>query len=259
VASRIANRATGAARETRAALGIALDAPLPDLLGAVEASGAQVAILRLDRDLAGAFLPKAGLPLLVVNGLHGLPRQRFTLAHELGHLVLRHASVVDRPEAFSGYTWDPCEVQANAFAAEFLVPVARTRRWADEHVRGAVTLEDVVRFACRHGVSAPMARIRLETAGVVRDRRRLDRLDEEIADLVHHDVLALFGPNRLEDRLAEEAHRLPRLPGGLHGSALGAYLCGELALGELAARLGRPAAEVERTLRATGLAQLAPA
>jgi Zn-dependent peptidase ImmA (M78 family) len=44
-------------------------------------------------------------------------RQRFTVAHELGHATLRH----DVPE-------DRIEVEANAFAAELLLPRAALRQ-----------------------------------------------------------------------------------------------------------------------------------
>lgn len=48
-------------------------------------------------------------------------RQRFTLAHELGHLLLHGEGVAFRDDTFSG---GPREVEANVFAAHLLMPRA---------------------------------------------------------------------------------------------------------------------------------------
>src|SRR4051795_5094926 len=123
---------------------------------------AHVVVLELGDDIAGACLQRGGLALLFVNGAHAAVRQRFTLAHEFGHRRLGHASVVDRPADVFGAQHDPAEVAANYFAAEFLMPGQAVRRWA----RGRrLTLDELVQLAGEYGVSAKMARIRLETAG----------------------------------------------------------------------------------------------
>jgi len=54
-------------------------------------------------------------------------RQRFTVAHELGHILLGHLegeglSVVFRDSGSSPKSNDPNELSANAFAAELLMP-----------------------------------------------------------------------------------------------------------------------------------------
>jgi Zn-dependent peptidase ImmA (M78 family)/DNA-binding XRE family transcriptional regulator len=55
-------------------------------------------------------------PIVLVNVVAPVDRKRLTLAHELGHLVLH-----------SGAPTDDMENQANAFAAEFLMPTAAIR------------------------------------------------------------------------------------------------------------------------------------
>jgi Zn-dependent peptidase ImmA (M78 family) len=63
------------------------------------------------------------------------PRLRFTLAHEFGHLALRHhqrrfgdLSSIDQvlrdPGSLAWEGSDPLEMEANAFAAELLLPAA---------------------------------------------------------------------------------------------------------------------------------------
>lgn len=56
-------------------------------------------------------------------------RQRFTIAHELGHFVLSHGDAFrDTPAAFSSRNSDPRERDANRFAAELLMPEAAIRK-----------------------------------------------------------------------------------------------------------------------------------
>jgi hypothetical protein len=49
-----------------------------------------------------------------------LARQRFTIAHELGHLLLHEAGAEYRDDTFRG---TPKEYQANDFAADLLMPL----------------------------------------------------------------------------------------------------------------------------------------
>ena len=247
------NRGAKRAREARRDLGLPYDGPLPDLLEAVEdLGGAHVVLLDLGDGVAGAHLVRPDCPLLFVNGRQPLQRQRFTLAHEFGHHRLGHATVVDRPEAFfDGH--DPHEVEANAFAAEFLIPRVAVERWARERDPRAITLEDVVRLAFEYGVSCPMARYRLTTVGILTDRRRTEQLDREIADGDHHMVADYLGLTAPQDRLADSAGRLPRIPTPLRAGPLGRLLAGELDAEELALLIGRDAGAVRRMLVNLGL------
>jgi len=70
-----------------------------------------------------------------VNSEHSKTRQRFTIAHELGHLLL-HADEefhidekrpLARRDAVSSQATDPREIEANQFAAELLMPAALVR------------------------------------------------------------------------------------------------------------------------------------
>jgi Zn-dependent peptidase ImmA (M78 family) len=255
MASRTGEQAMAAARRARLELGLGRDGPVPDLLAAVEGpGGAHVVVLDLGDEVAGACIQRGGLVLLFVNGAHAAVRRRFTLAHEFGHRRLGHASVIDRPADLLDTRHDPAEVAANYFAAEFLVPGEAVRRWA----RGrALGLDDVVRLAAEYGVSAKMARIRLETAGVLRDGERAARLDAEIDDEgLHLPLAGLLGLEDPADGVAAAA--APRLPPALQGSALGAVLAGELTVAQAAARSGRSPAAMRRALEGLGLDRLLP-
>lgn len=58
--------------------------------------------------------------IITVNENHHPNRQRFTIAHELGHYVLGHGSKED--VLYRNGDSDPDEIEANAFAAEILMP-----------------------------------------------------------------------------------------------------------------------------------------
>src|SRR3954468_20587352 len=204
------------ARRARLDMGYGLEGPLPDLPRAIEGpGGAHVVVLELGDEVAGACIQRRGLAVLFVNGSHAAVRRRFTLAHEFGHRRLGHASVIDRPADLLDTRHDPAEGGANYFAAEFLMPREAVRAWATGRALG---LDDVVRLAGEYGVSAKMARIRLETAGVLRDSARAARLDAEIDDEgLHLPLAGLLGLDDLADGVAAAAP--PRLPRALHGSA----------------------------------------
>jgi Zn-dependent peptidase ImmA (M78 family) len=256
VASTIGAQAMAAARRARLELGFGLDGPLPDLLAAVEGpGGAHVVVLELGDDVAGACIQRGALVLLFVNGAHAAVRRRFTLAHEFGHRRLGHESVIDRPADLLDTRHDPAEVGANYFAAEFLMPREAVRGWATGRALG---LDDVVRLAGEYGVSAKMARIRLETAGVLRDSALAARLDAEIDDEgLHLPLAGLLGLDDLADGVAAAA--APRLPAALQGSALGGVLSGELSVAQAAARSGRSPEAMRRALADLGLDRLVPA
>jgi Zn-dependent peptidase ImmA (M78 family) len=229
------------ARRAREDLGLAMDLPVPDVLEAVEAIGAPVAVLTLADGVAGAWVAGS----IFVNGTQWLVRQRFTLAHELGHVRMGHGPVVDHPAAFSGGESAPDEVQANVFAAEFLVPLAAVKA----RVQAPVSLEEVVLLACEFGVSAQMVRIRLQTAGVLRDDALTRKLDAEIHEGLHRRLEELLGCEPPSDSLSEL--RLPRLPS--RPSALAAHLAGDISLGRLAEAAGRSVDEMRATLDRWGL------
>jgi Zn-dependent peptidase ImmA (M78 family) len=89
--------------------------------------GAQVAYEAFDGDVSGMLYREADRTLIGVNSTHPGNRQRFTLAHEIAHLRLhkgRRAVFIDRLVRVNWRdgTSDPEEVQANAFAAELLMP-----------------------------------------------------------------------------------------------------------------------------------------
>lgn len=228
------------AREARADLGLALSGPVPDLLETVERL-APVAVLHLAQGIAGAFIDGA----ILVNGTQPPQRQRFTLAHELGHLRMSHEPVVDTPaDLTGGHGSSDEEVQANSFASEFLMPrQAICERFAGEQI----TLETVAEICCEFGVSAKAALIRLRTAGLV-DHRVYDRLDREIEDKLVLRLIRHLDCEPLQDSLSDLP--LPRLPE--RPNALVSHLAGTITLEQLAYATGTSPAALADALRRQG-------
>lgn len=235
MASLDSNRGAKRAREARAALGLDPAAPLACLLTVVEERARlPVIVARLPAEVAGACWREGHATVLWVNGAQPAVRQRFTLAHELGHAWCRHDGTleVDSIQTLGGVTTNPLEVQANAFAAELLLPKAAVRGPFD-HQPG---LDEVVVLAARYGVSALVALFRLSTARVVGDERAR-RLREEIDAGEHADASGRLGVERLDDRLGTIA-TLPYRSPALDGSALAAALDGHVPVGAAAHAAG---------------------
>ena len=114
---RVAGPPTEAARITRSELGLSPDRPVPHVINVLEKGGVLVLALPVVLEGRDAFSGWAGLdpakPVIVVSGGKPGDRIRFSVSHELGHLVMHR-----------GWQGDPKELeqQANSFAAEFLLP-----------------------------------------------------------------------------------------------------------------------------------------
>lgn len=95
-----------------------------DVFSAADQLGAVLLFQRL-KGLLGAYLaePVSPIPGIVVSTERDLHVQRFTAAHEIGHLYLKHAPTTDDDVGlWRGASRDPQEVAADAFASEFLLP-----------------------------------------------------------------------------------------------------------------------------------------
>lgn len=93
--------------------------------------GVKVKYAPLDGDISGMAYIVDDVSIIGVNSLQASSRQRFTLAHELGHIrlhvdLLREGVHLDhgtlRRDWLSSQGTDPREIEANAFASELLMP-----------------------------------------------------------------------------------------------------------------------------------------
>ncbi len=93
--------------------------------------GAHIRYSPFDGEISGMVYILAGVPIIGVNSLHRRNRQRFTIAHECGHLVmhrhlLSHEVHVDKQFSVlrrtSSSGSNRIEDQANQFAGELTMP-----------------------------------------------------------------------------------------------------------------------------------------
>jgi len=106
----------GVAERLRRAWRLGLD-PIENLMEMLEDKGIKVGLVKADErfDALTLWLDDV-VPVIAVNqSFFPGDRQRFSLAHELGHLILRPGKGVDEERA------------ANRFAGAFLVPAAMAR------------------------------------------------------------------------------------------------------------------------------------
>ena len=105
--------------------------------------GAEVRFSPLDDELSGMIYIKNNVPIIGVNSLHHPNRQRFTIAHEIGHLVMHRSHLSDQVHVDKQFRvlmrdvnsttgTDSIEVQANQFASHLLIPA----RILDEYLAG---------------------------------------------------------------------------------------------------------------------------
>ncbi|HVC24095.1 MAG TPA: ImmA/IrrE family metallo-endopeptidase [Candidatus Dormibacteraeota bacterium] len=104
--------------------GATIPIPVDSIAGAL---GIRVVYQDLPQDISGLRYRDSDLEVIGVNATQSPLRQRFTIAHELGHWRLHQGNNVrvDREVRLNfriDAVWDSEEIQANRFAAELLVP-----------------------------------------------------------------------------------------------------------------------------------------
>jgi Zn-dependent peptidase ImmA (M78 family) len=116
-----------------------------------------------------------GTAVIGVNSLDAPNRQRFTIAHEIGHLLLHkderfhvdEKSVIGLRNDRSSMATDEREIEANQFAAELLMP----RGFLDKDLNGLpddIEAEDAVsRLAQKYQVSVQAMTVRLTALKVL--------------------------------------------------------------------------------------------
>ncbi len=150
------------------------DSPIADLTVLADEIGVVVIHLPLgdpnSPDGCSAVDPKTGAAYALINSDKPWARRRFTLAHEIGHLVMGHVAsgqiVIDE----SVGSTDSRETEANGFAAGLLMPAEGvtgilhrlTTRLGDD----AAPLAWVVWIAAAFGVSEEAAAYRLLNLGL---------------------------------------------------------------------------------------------
>jgi Zn-dependent peptidase ImmA (M78 family) len=151
-----------------------VEAPVPVETLAI-GLGADITYEPYDGEVSGMLVRgDDGGAVIGVNSKHAITRQRFSVAHEIAHLVLHTGKpmFIDR---FVRVNWrdgssDQEEVEANAFAAELLMPRELLAREVDKAIakQQMVTPQQLAKQLAKvFQVSPEAMSYRLENLGVV--------------------------------------------------------------------------------------------
>lgn len=117
----------------------------------------------MDPATSGSLTYKSGLWTIRVNKNHNARRQRFTVAHELGHYMMHR----NKAESFTDEIFfrteskDGLEYRANEFASKLLMPEKRVRKAIADGVRNLGQLAE------RFDVSSLAMKVRVQELGYI--------------------------------------------------------------------------------------------
>lgn len=149
----------------------------PPIDAAAVAKGLGITVVREDlpENVSGVLLAEKDPPIIAVSRADHSRRQRFSVAHELGHYLLHRSAsslFVDANPTFfrderssQGADWQ--EIEANAFAAALLMPVEALRQYLREHPVDPLDDTPLGQLAKAFGVSTQAMAIRLAILNLV--------------------------------------------------------------------------------------------
>jgi Zn-dependent peptidase ImmA (M78 family) len=147
-----------------------------DVRAIAEELGVTVADVDLSDDVSAVLVTKDKQAIIGVNRAHHPNRQRFSIAHEIGHLLL-HAqnagtqTFIESTSVFfrDGRSSDGSElreIEANAFAAELLMPEHRLRNELRSQRLDLLDEDAMKPLAQKFGVSVQALNIRIARLGL---------------------------------------------------------------------------------------------
>ncbi|MDX3849594.1 XRE family transcriptional regulator [Streptomyces sp. AK02-01A] len=224
-------------------------APIADVDELIEQlTGVDTAVLQLPRTAEGftATDPERETTLIAVRACDIPERQRFSFAHELGHLLWDDgAQVHELSEART-----PGEKRCDAFARHLLAPEDGIKAWLSaERLPENDSLDErtVARLARHFRVSFIVILIQLEAMALITTERKRELRGPTGAQLAQRYG---WGPAYEQEQEAAEAVRAPRR---ILERAVEAYRQNLIGVRALAMLEGRKPEEVEERLREAGI------
>ena len=124
------------------------------------ALGVRVRYSPFEGELAGMLVRGDSQTIIGVNSLHHINRQRFTIAHECGHLLFHKGDVhidrsfrINRRDSVSSQAINSDEIDANRFAAELLMPYRMVMNDLLEYNIDVEDEEEIRKLAQKYQVS----------------------------------------------------------------------------------------------------------
>jgi Zn-dependent peptidase ImmA (M78 family) len=130
-----------------------------------------------DDEVSGVLMREPDKTVIIVNAANAAVRQRFTIAHEIGHFKLHKGTVyldgrarINFRDGLSSMATHQEEISANAFAAALLMPARWVRSAFEDVVKNSIinseqNLADVL--STRFGVSSQAMLFRLVNLGLI--------------------------------------------------------------------------------------------
>ena len=158
----------------------------------------------------GFVMKKDNDIVVFTNTSTRLAREIFTLAHEIGHIVLHLENVnsfIDDTITIAGRSTDEKEQEANYFASCLLMPEDEVNKFLDFEIADfagkGLTAMDIARIMSEFNVSFETALNRLENLGKISRNERV-RLDNERNQLRVGNLLRSVGGNQRLNEATEE-------------------------------------------------------
>lgn len=220
--------------------------PVLDLAELAESPmGLDTAALALPDGVSGitARDPGRGVVLVLINTAEVPERQRFTLAHEVGHVLFgdgADAHLLDGEPT-------PAETRCNSFARHLLAPARGVERWLAEHTGGTPGLKECAMAARHYEVSLKVILIQCQKLGLLTTGAA-----ESLCGRTGRQLAWAFGWGPQYAAACDAAARV-RPPRRILERAVEAYRTGRIGVRAVAALGGEDPRTTERELHEAGI------
>jgi transcriptional regulator with XRE-family HTH domain len=233
-----------AARAVRDALRLG-EAPIADVAGVIEdLTGTDVGTAALPAGVSGVCVtdPERATSVILVDSTHMAERQRFSLAHELGHLLFGTSTHVDAASTER----TPQEIVCDEFARHLIIPESGIRAWLSANCAGAVDERAMALLARHFGASPDVIRIQLDRMNLLPGGYG----DSPLPTGRRWAYQYGWGP---QYDACQAAAAQPRVPRRILDRAMAAYRDGRLGITALARLQDRTVPELELALTEAGV------
>lgn len=124
----------------------------------LESSGVKIIEINADKSFSGTCNKADDIPIIVVNKNMSSERKRFTIFHELGHLLIVCADGVNK------------ERMCDAFANEVLIPTDKFKSLIGES-RHDISLVELQSIQREYGISVDALMVKAKQLNIITDKR----------------------------------------------------------------------------------------
>ncbi len=142
------------------------DGPISNLTLLLENHGILIAFKKLNKNLSGLSQWYDDRPFVLIEPAKSASRTRYSLSHELGHIIL-HQQITSDAEIFDKATFKLIEEQANYFAGAFMLPESTLAR----EVYGT-DWDSMIELKSRWKMSIAALAMRLNNINIISDYQK---------------------------------------------------------------------------------------